>query len=119
MKLKFRAWDKRNEMWLDYIKLSSDGTMMTAGDHQMIPIKAPEDIEIMQYTGLIDKNGKEICCGDIVKIDGDKLYIGEIKWQVMGFIVVWNDGQTKSHLPEYCEVIGNIYDDSHLSEEAK
>ena len=116
MKLKLRAWDKTNKCWIEEFGITSKGEYL-CWDNGYVVIPnghRQKNIEIMQYTGLNDKNGKEICCGDIVKIDGDKLYIGEIKWQVMGFIVVWNDGQTKSHLPEYCEVIGNIYQDSHL-----
>jgi uncharacterized phage protein (TIGR01671 family) len=95
--IKFRAWDKENKK----MKYNITG------------------IELMQYTGLRDKNGKEIYEGDIVKITGSKeIDIGKVIYEYNGFIVdVMNMDRFygRVHLLEkFTEVIGNIYEDSEL-----
>jgi hypothetical protein len=107
--IKFRAWDGK-EMTHDvtifngrYIECSR------ADDDIFYQWHDPsEQIGIMQYTGLKDKNGKEIYEGDLIKI-GDSGVYKEVIFKdgcfcIQGFN--WTCGAA--------EVIGNIYENPEL-----
>jgi len=68
----------------------------------------------MQYTGLVDKQGKEIYEGDIVKafavLDKTKEFNCAVEWSAGGFIANGSLG-VNNHL---LEVIGNIYENPEL-----
>ncbi|AVK98866.1 hypothetical protein FCT18_14640 [Lysinibacillus sphaericus] len=77
-----------------------------------------ENAELVQYTGLKGKNGKEIYEGDIVKgwkdshwHDGKDRVLKEVEWidEMGGFNIIQIEMRE-------CEVIGNIYENPELLE---
>jgi len=123
--LKLRAWDIENE----YFYYSSESTWEAFGAHYL---DWPTCYLIQQYTGLKDKNGKEIYEGDIFNLVNDpnekNIYFVEYKndrfWlsQYTGNFEVedfhsFKDGYYRICLPVYCRdahIIGNIFENKEL-----
>lgn len=126
--LKFRAWDKANKEMLkiDVIDFFLEEIRVLENDGSCFSMKFA-DVEIMQSTGLKDKNGKEIIEGDIVV---GKFYFagvgyfdtGEREVIVRNKPVLWEDGKflcsgfDLSEMNECIKVIGNIYENKELLE---
>ena len=83
-----------------------------------------KDEKGQQYTGLKDKNGKEIYEGDIVSASiytDETPQILEVEFQCGGFIIEYEDSETDISLlgwfPSSVEIIGNIYENPELLED--
>lgn len=120
--IKFRCWDKYNKEMLDVEDLHWDDctrefSIRTTMYSDYFDI---EDMILMQYTGLKDKNGKEIYEGDIVKIKSNPLdMIGYIIYDEYDLAFELRDDENESqeclwYQEQELEVIGNIYDNPEL-----
>lgn len=71
-----------------------------------------------QYTGLTDKNGTRIFEGDICWFYGGEYYSGCWEQNAIIAITDMTDDEQTHYLnnAEYCEIIGNIYDNPELLE---
>lgn len=83
--------------------------------------KYPDSVAVMQFTGLKDKNGKEIYESDILK---DNELIGKVVFASPSFIVETSTqiyalakGLVMQTDLKYSEVIGNVYENPELLQE--
>lgn len=119
--IKFRAWDKDAEnMFIIF-----DANKQT---EWFLP-KWKDRYEVMQYTGLEDKNEVEIYEGDIVRVLNNNIGEYECGEVLMGGLGSWairlrslkvpvfefiDNRLSIVHSTERIEVIGNIYDNPEL-----
>lgn len=130
--IKFRCWDTENKEMLEVQELDYEDSY---NGQPMIRTTMysdyfdTEDMILMQYVGLKDKNGKEIYEGDIVKFrfkdDREEFpdLIGYIEYQTTftAFRIMSNQGSFKIDITEikFIEVIGNIYENPELLEKGE
>lgn len=116
--IKFRAWHSREEEMTAWDIIFDDGILPYFRDDAFI---------LMQYTGLKDKDGREIYEGDVLRgymsNDFDNTRTQVVQYATNGFAMGGGkapDGSSQTigfniHLDEYI-VIGNIYENHELIE---
>ena len=127
--IKFRAWDGKK--MVRNFHISPDGVMLTEATGMKYDGLHETNSTIMQFCGLLDKNGKEIYEGDVLRVQdkestGYDEQIGEVEWwpetspgYIWGYRILWNNGTGQSLnviLTDTAsiEVIGNIYENPEL-----
>ena len=130
--IKFRVWDTTLDEMLDMKEIQQSGMNL------FVLCEGVKIMKLMQYTGLKDKNGKEIYEGDIVKWLDAPLH--KDNGEFIEDVIVYKDGcfrtrkynellsnlaRTKdsggfNYLVHHkTEVIGNRFEHPHLLEESK
>lgn len=112
--IKFRVWHKivkqmYNDGW--HGKCVGEAGTNTTNDH--LKFLQNHDMELMQYTGLKDKNGTEIYEGDIVD-QLDLHQIGNRENPRKQTVIEFNPTSGYDIWPHDIEVIGNIYENPEL-----
>lgn len=67
MKPKFRAWLKNDKEMIDVDEIHWDGDRLDFIGDGLTFMRKADEIELMQSTGLIDRNGQDVFVGDIIK----------------------------------------------------
>ena len=116
--IKFRAWDKINK---DMFNVESINFQERRVYKDTVSYREFEDMELMEYTGLKDKNNKEIYEGDIFHIGSKKiLYVVEwIDCGLKGRQIKNKSWIGLDYWKDDIEVIGNIYENPELMEEVR
>ena len=121
--IKFRAWDDGKMVYekdIDHISMENTDILRLA----KFFCNVRNDSHIMQFTGLLDKHGKEIYEGDILKWYNSIL---EVRWG-KGEFIIWSklfksfgnpDGGSAGMINarnyfQKSEVIGNVYENPEL-----
>lgn len=121
--IKFRVWDTKNKQFIpqSYFAILGNGKLIITESsyYNHFTNTNADDYIIQQFTGAVDKNGKEIYEGDIFKG-------GEKKWDAVEFMdgkfIVNLQGSRVFDLDELCdissrnylEVVGNICENPEL-----
>ena len=115
--IKFRAWDTRVGKWYENINAPivwGDGFDRKKNPYIAFAV-VPDGVILQQFTGLFDKDGREIFEGDIVKDKNGEIsqiyYSQEYAQFVRGNTI---GGIFKNIHEEQLDVIGNIYENLEL-----
>jgi uncharacterized phage protein (TIGR01671 family) len=135
--LKFKFWNKLARRFQPPSKYAIQGDgLYVSYDYEMMAWDDPSSFEDSilvpcQYTGLKDKNGKEICEGDIIQLEGSPITYSiewnKYQWAInahgaltrlhngaLGYDPDWNIQPFNHCVYERAIVVGNIFENSDL-----
>ena len=111
--IKFRGWDKEREKMTNAFIIKSDGSIRIWDGSGWGENQYTQNLgsRLMQFTGLKDKNGKEIYEGDIFEVtDGDG-------WVVGTHTAILDEETLSIDSRVIGKIVGNIYENPELVEE--
>lgn len=116
--IKFRAWDKVDLKLREVVGISFyHGAISTKLNDEEYLQDNSDRFDLMQYTGLTDKNGVEIYEGDIITSE-DNFNKGKLVYRYGCFQIKYGREKYKLLInTAYPEVIGNIYQHKDLLKE--
>jgi uncharacterized phage protein (TIGR01671 family) len=144
--IEFRAWDKSNKRFVNEFKnvyICDEGRIYTLTHGIDEEFLDTQDYEIMQFTGLLDKNGTKIYEGDVVEWKSKHYWHSKVCEQYeirFGNIHLWSNESYAGTVGFYCvrnnmdtqygihhlihndievEVIGNIHQNKELIKESE
>ena len=127
--IKFRAWDNRYKRMVTFdkgyrlqLQMDAQGNTSWCVDDVSLKVRTMSSWDgeghiLMQFTGLKDKNGKEIFEGDIVDAEGET---NIVKWddRFCAFVLRYQNGELNHFFHQRpvdnLRIIGNIYESPEL-----
>lgn len=127
MKTKFKVWNLEDKNWHPYLNdlaIRANGDLVTAVADKNLDTVSDEFIPVF-YSGLLDKNGKEIYEGDIGRRHMIYTFEGKPAYHYDDWIVEFHSGSfltvkigeklnPYSQRFDEIEIIGNIYENPDL-----
>ena len=115
-KIKFRVWSLKNSHWVTLTALDLEGRVCIGSSE-------PDDFVTQQFTGVLDRNNKEIYEGDLVRVfnsDGEDYHkqTSEVfyssRWAQFELKMTGNS--LAYYLVQYgsLEVVGNVFENPEL-----
>ena len=130
--IKFRVWHNKDKYWVHppSQEVNLFGEMILLGGFMPVKVEELNDCIPLQFTGLTDKNKKEIYAGDICKYHGNtysamkypeeecEIYWADTTnncgWMIRHKAGLFNWSINKKFAKESLLVIGNIYENPEL-----
>lgn len=118
---KFRAWDKTTSKLHVVNGIYCDNKKIHYIDDNRVRFVGFDNVIIMQSTGILDKNGKEIFEGDVLGTK-DGLLNGVVEYRSdLGMwtnsLISYNNFERLCNVADSREIIGNSYENPELLED--